>query len=147
MKCAASLEMAAVATALLLTSGCGSEPADSQRNAAPTAHATLPSGGMSSAPSVDPWAKYFMEGMPLKRFKTLADMVHSANVTVLGTVLSGSGGVSFADGSQKVELTLAVNELIAGIVNNRSETVSVEFGPYDKGVFGPELWQDLIGRQ
>jgi len=148
MKSRSRVQRAALGALPLLLAACSSNSPDSEPQAIPPSSAppsSAPASSETSKPS--PWGRFYMEGLPLERFASLHDMVKSSNVTLLGTVVSGGPGVSFEDGSQKIELTVSVDELIGGQVNDHSSSVRVEFGPYDEGALTPALWQDLIGEK
>ena len=81
-------------------------------------------------------------------------MVRAADVTVLGTVKSGSRGVEYVstDGDERyveadVHLKVSVDETLAGKVGDGSGSVTVVLGPFDDTDVDSDLWGDLIGRQ
>lgn len=140
--------LATVAT-LVALSACGGETGS---EASERDRTTTPTPSASTTPN--PWAQFRMTGLEAEQFANLRSMVRSANVTVLGTVLSGGPGerINDAEGSDvdtevMIDLEVRVDEVLAGTLGKNSETVTVTFGPVPAADVSPAMWRPVVGEQ
>lgn len=107
------------------------------------------------AAPTNPWSVLsFAAGYEVESYAQLEGATRSATVSVLGTVTDVALGRQFVetDGreemrSQMVTLVVSVDQVLTGQVKDGSQTVQVEFGPFDQGDLDLAKFEALIGEQ